>query len=326
MKAGVRTALRPDVEGGARRVHLHRMRPLQGRLPDAPDRQAALAEEGERQPEAPSARAARRDRRPRPEERAAAAGGRRDQPGHAVGLHDLRLLRSGMPDRTRTPRQVLPHAPAAGDDRRRVPARTEEGVRGLGSAGQRLGPSRRAAWRLGERARRAGGLVAGRGRRARLSVLRRFGDVVRSARAEDRAGLRRDPAAGGGEVRHPGAARRLDRRVRAPPRQRDAVPAARREPGRDTGRGRRDAHRHLRPACDEFAAQRVPRFRRPLRGDPPHPADRRPARAGPHPRRTGARAGDLPRPLLPRAATTASSTPPARCWPGCAATSRSSSS
>ena len=50
----------PHVEGRPRRLHLHRVRPLQGRLPDVPHRQAAVAEVGERQPQAPPARAARR--------------------------------------------------------------------------------------------------------------------------------------------------------------------------------------------------------------------------------------------------------------------------
>ena len=35
---------RPHLEGRARCLHLHRMRPLQGRLPDPPHRQAAVAE------------------------------------------------------------------------------------------------------------------------------------------------------------------------------------------------------------------------------------------------------------------------------------------
>ena len=46
---------RPHLEGRPRRLHLHRMRPLQGRLPDLPDRQAAGAEVGLRQRQAPPA-------------------------------------------------------------------------------------------------------------------------------------------------------------------------------------------------------------------------------------------------------------------------------
>ena len=57
---------------------------------------------------------------------AAGARGRRDRHRDALGLHHLRLLRGGLPDRARAPRQVLPHAPAPGDDRRRVPARAED--------------------------------------------------------------------------------------------------------------------------------------------------------------------------------------------------------
>ena len=50
----------PHVEGRARRLHLHRVRPLQGCVPDVPHRQAAVAEVGPRQPQAPPAREARR--------------------------------------------------------------------------------------------------------------------------------------------------------------------------------------------------------------------------------------------------------------------------
>ena len=84
-----------------------------------------------------------------PKNRIARAGGPGDQRRHLVGLHQLRLLRGGLPDRAGAPGQVLPHAPAPGDDRRRVSARAEEGVRGLRVAGQPLGPAVGPAWRLG---------------------------------------------------------------------------------------------------------------------------------------------------------------------------------
>ena len=43
LRVGVRTRARPDLEGRPGRLHLHRVRPLQGRLPHLPDRQAAVA-------------------------------------------------------------------------------------------------------------------------------------------------------------------------------------------------------------------------------------------------------------------------------------------
>ena len=143
MRAGMRTRARPDLEGRARCLHLHRMRPLQGRLPDPPDRQAAVAEGRQRQPQAPPARARRPDRRRRPERELPRTRRRRDQRRDALGLHDLRLLRGGVPDRARAPRQVLPPAPAPGDDRRRVPARAEARLRGLRVAGQSVGTAGR---------------------------------------------------------------------------------------------------------------------------------------------------------------------------------------
>ena len=150
------------------------------------------------------------------------AGGPGDQRGHAVGLHHLRLLRGGLPDRARAPGQVLPHAPAPGDDRRRVPARAEEGVRGLRVAGQPLGPAGRPARRLGARAWTCrSSRTRGRCGRPGLPVLRRLGDVLRPARAEDRARLRRHPAARRRALRHPRA------RARAPPASACAASATR---------------------------------------------------------------------------------------------------
>ena len=150
-----------------------------------------------------------------------------------VGLHHLRLLRGGVPDRARAPRQVLPHAPAPGDDRRRVPARAEEGVRGLRVAGQPLGAAGRAARRLGARPRRADRAHA-RPTLAGLDYL----FYVGSAMSFDPRGQKIARAfvailkQGGRALRHPRRARRLHRRVRAARRQRDAVPAARHRAGR----------------------------------------------------------------------------------------------
>ena len=91
---------------------------------------------------------------------------------------------------------------------------------------------------------------------------------------------------GGRAVRHPRRGRDVDRRMRAPRRQRDAVPAAgeRRSSATLNGLGV-IAHRHLRPARVQHAEERIPGVRRPLRGDPPHAADRAAARRGAAPRR-----------------------------------------
>ena len=72
--------------------------------------------------------------------------------------------------------------------------------------------------------------------------------------------------------------------------------------------------------CDPHALNSLrneyPEFGARLRGGPPHPADRRAARRRPHQVDASLRARDLPRPVLPRAATTASSTRRARSWLG----------
>ena len=119
----------------------------------------------------------------------------------------------------------------------------------------------------------------------RLPVLRRLGGVVRSACAKDRGRVRQDPEARRRPVRDPRRARDVDRRMRAPRRQRDAVPAARARAGRDLERTGRDAHRDLRSACVQHAEERVSGVRRALRGRPSHAAHRAAHRRGPHPRR-----------------------------------------
>ena len=98
-----------------------------------------------------------------------------------------------------------------------------------------------------------------------------------------------------------GAARGLHGRVRAPRRQRDALPVARPGARRDAERAGGEAHRHLRPARVQLAQERVSGVRRQLRGGAPHAAHR-PAHPGREDRaEEDRRRGDLPRALLPRA-------------------------
>ena len=95
-----------------------------------------------------------------------------------------------------------------------------------------------------------------------------------------------------------GRSRNVDRRMRAPRRQRDAVPAAGERARGEAERPRRHPHRHLRPTRVQHAEERVPGIRRSVGGDPPHAADRatRRRRAAAH--RAEVRARDLPRALL----------------------------
>ena len=60
----------------------------------------------------------------------------------------------------------------------------------------------------------------------------------------------------------------------------------------------RHADRHLRPARVQHARERIPGIRRPLRGDPPHAADRAAHRRGPARTEARARARHLSRALL----------------------------
>ena len=186
---------RPRLEGRPGRVHLHRMRSLQGCVPGIPDRQAALDERRQRQPEAPPAPTTRgHPRRGRGEGEPAGPGGRRHQRRHALVVHDLRLLRSGLPHRTRTAAEVLSTAPASRDDGGRVSRRTEERVRRVRSAVEPVGTARGHARRLGEGPRRAAHPQRRGHGRGRVVVLRGFRGILRPERPEDRTRLRRNPA------------------------------------------------------------------------------------------------------------------------------------
>ena len=91
----------------------------------------------------------------------------------------------------------------------------------------------RHARRLGKEPRHPGGVLAGGNARPRVALLRRLGRVLRPARSEDRDGVRHGVAACRRAFRDPRRRRDLDRRVRAAPRQRDAVPGTRRAAGGD---------------------------------------------------------------------------------------------
>jgi hypothetical protein len=70
----------------------------------------------------------------------------------------------------------------------------------------------------------------------------------------------------------------VHRRPGPPRRQRDAVPDTGRAERRRCSRGRRQEGHHLVPALPAHAAARLPAVRRQLRGHPPQPAHRPPAR------------------------------------------------
>ena len=126
-----------------------------------------------------------------------------------MGLHHLRLLRARLPDRARAPRALLPAAPAPGDDGRRVPAGAQGRLRRLREPVQPLGAAGGHARRLGE-ATSACRCSRARSRRRTSTGSTTWARRSRSTpRAEDRDGVREDPAGRGRAIRDPRAPARV---------------------------------------------------------------------------------------------------------------------
>ncbi len=226
--------------------------------------------------------------------RAAAARRRRDQRGHAVGVHDLRLLRGGVPDRARAPAALLPDAPASGADGGRVSARAQGRLRGLRVAEQSVGacrPTRAAtgptasAWRSSTpRTRCAGSTTCSTSARRSRSTRAARRSPAPSSEILQQAGVRFG-ILGAAETSTGECVRRAGNEMLF---QQLATTLT-----GDAERARRHAHRHLRSARVQLAEERVSGIRRPLRGAAPHAADRAAGRGGTHPARSECRARDL---------------------------------
>ncbi len=121
------------------------------------------------------------------------------------------------------------------------------------SQSQPVGAAGGHARRLGEGAGRAGARKRGAGEATSTGSSTWARRSRSTPRAEDGQGVRADPEAAGVRFAILGRARGLHRRVRAPRRQRDALPVARPGAGGDAERARREAHRHLRPARVQLA-------------------------------------------------------------------------
>ena len=103
-----RLARRPELEAGARRVHVHRVRPLHRGVPGHRRRHAAGAAAAHPRPARPAV----------PRER-----GRAADPGRgAVVVHDLHGVRRGVPGRDRARADDRRHAPQPGRQGRDGPA------------------------------------------------------------------------------------------------------------------------------------------------------------------------------------------------------------
>ena len=304
MKVGVRTARDLTLEGRARRVHVHRMRPLQGRVSDVPDRQAAVAEVGQRQPQASSARAARCDRRRR-RGGAAGAGRRRDRATRRCGRARpaaiaRRRARSSSSICRKFFRMRQHQVMIEGE----FPHELKQRVRRLRGAEQSVGPAGRHARRLGRtgsasrsctRAEDVQGSTTCSTSARRMSFDPRGQKIARafvescSAPASASASSARAKASTGECVRRVGNEMLFQQLARALVETLDELGVTR------------------IVTCDphalQLAAQRVSRVRRALRGRAPHAAHRRAARRRAASASTpSARARHLPRPVLPRPA------------------------
>ena len=114
---------RPHLEGDARRLLLHRVRALPGRLPGLRHRQGALAQAADHGPARCGLRGGRAGARGRRSGAAAAARAGRRQRRGGVGLRDLRRLRAGLPGVDRARRPHRRPAPPPGDGRLALPGR-----------------------------------------------------------------------------------------------------------------------------------------------------------------------------------------------------------
>ena len=150
----------------------------------------------------------------------------------ALGLHDLPRLRGGLPGADRVRRQDRRHAPPPGAGGVALPGRADPHLQGDGDAGQPVGHRRVDARRLGRRARHPDHR---REARRRVPLLRRLRRLVRRPQQADDAGRGQDPQAGGRRLRHPRRRGAVQRRDRAPHRQRVPLP----DHGADGGRGAR---------------------------------------------------------------------------------------
>src|SRR3990172_2710410 len=283
--------------------HLHRVRPLPGRLPRKLHRQGSVAQASDHGPPGPPLRGrpecpvgARRGRGPRV---TAASPDGRDRRGR-VGLRHLRRLRARVPGLDRAHR---PHS--------RSPPEPRDGRVAVPTGGGRLAPQPRelvepvgsAPGAAGSLGRRAGGARAGAGRvGARVPLLGGVRGLVRRPRAERRPGARAPVEQRGHRLRDPWTTGALHRRPCEADGARVPVPDPRRAERGGPGRRRCSQDRRELPPLLQHAGQRVPRLRWTVRGRPPYGAvgatrSRRPARTAAR----GWKESHLPRPLLPRA-------------------------
>ena len=197
----------PRLEGPARRVHLHRMRPLPGGLPGQCHRQAAQSQgvhhghprhvgRGAR-PGSTSSRTRRSsaraygldDSRPAAAGLAAADRRRRHPVRRGLGLRHVRGVRRGLSGAHRARRQDRRAAPEPGPRGIAVPAGAHAGVSGDGEPGQPVGSAGVGPPGLGEATAVRGpdGRDGGRRQRPRRSrgpVLGRVCGGLRSAQPE----------------------------------------------------------------------------------------------------------------------------------------------
>ena len=264
----------PDVEADARRLHVHRVRPLPRRLPDGADRQAARSEDLHRRRPRRGLRgdAGRSSPRAPAAATASASGGRRDLVGGWISEDTIWACTTCGFCTTACPVFIIPAVDKIAEMRRYLvldkaefPKEMQSAFRGMETNGNpwNISAASRGDWADGLPVATMAEAEGPRGRRPLLGRLRGLLRGPRQARLE---GARRDPERGGRLVRDPRRRGDLHGRLGAAHGQRVPLPDAGAAERRDAQQLQGQEDRHELPALLQLPRQRVRRLRREVRG------------------------------------------------------------
>ena len=305
---------RPGLEGSLRHLQLHRVRPLHLALPGQHERQGARPEVADPAPAGAALRGGAGAAGPAERQGAREdAGGRHHPRQRALGLHHLPLVRGRLPGLHRARAEDRRHAALAGAHRVALPGRAAARVPQPRDQRQPVADVVADARRLGAGPGRE---ADGRGPGGRVPLLGRLLRLLRRAQQEGGAGAGEGPAGRGRGLRDPRQRGEVHRRAGPAPGPRVPLPDAGPGQHRDAQAVQVPDDRHRVPALLQYHPQRVPAVRRPLPGDPPHPAPRTSSsRSGGSSPRSATASASPTTTRATSAATTTSTTSRGGCWP-----------